>query len=142
MSGRAVCVQCACSVRAGLPHTIAISALPPIGVRVAQVTLLDGFSGGHLLHVSYPLREEGALLHAPPSVELLGALLQQGVRDRATFTLRQQCEVVRMALHLSKTTRHGRPEPAQATDWPRLAEAWGSLRRDLALEAASGEPAG
>ena len=72
---RAVCVrvQCACSVRA---------------------------SGGHLLHVSYPLRKEGALLHAPPSVELLGALLQQGVRDRATCALRQPCEVVRMALHL------------------------------------------
>eukprot|EP00964_Phaeocystis_antarctica_P105399 scaffold70427_cov57-Phaeocystis_antarctica.AAC.2 len=31
---------------------------------------------------------------------------------------------------------------AQAADWPRLAEARGSLRHDLALEGASGEPAG
>ena len=31
---------------------------------------------------------------------------------------------------------------AQTADWPRLAETWGSLRRDLALRAASGEPAG
>ena len=31
---------------------------------------------------------------------------------------------------------------AQAADWPRLAEAQGSLRHDLALEGASGEPAG
>ena len=30
----------------------------------------------------------------------------------------------------------------QAADWPRLAEAWGSLRRDLALRGASGAPAG
>eukprot|EP00964_Phaeocystis_antarctica_P105073 scaffold70154_cov40-Phaeocystis_antarctica.AAC.1 len=32
--------------------------------------------------------------------------------------------------------------PAQAADWPRLAEARGSLRHDLALKEASGEPAG
>eukprot|EP00964_Phaeocystis_antarctica_P052797 scaffold30932_cov86-Phaeocystis_antarctica.AAC.1 len=31
---------------------------------------------------------------------------------------------------------------AQAADWPRLAEARGSLRHDLALKGASGEPAG
>ena len=31
---------------------------------------------------------------------------------------------------------------AQAADWPRLAEAQGSLRHDLALKGASGEPAG
>ena len=126
MSVRAVCVQCACSVRAGLPHTIAISALPPIGVRVAQVTLLDGFSGGHLLHVSYPLRKEGALLHAPPSVELLGALLQQGVRDRATCTLRQPCEVVRMALHLVENNPTWAPEPPKrliGRGWPKLGAA-------------------
>ena len=30
----------------------------------------------------------------------------------------------------------------QAADWPRLTEAWGSLRRALALKKASGEPAG
>jgi hypothetical protein len=30
---------------------------------------------------------------------------------------------------------------AQAADRPRLAEAWGSLRRDLALQDAFGEPA-
>eukprot|EP00964_Phaeocystis_antarctica_P091428 scaffold58638_cov63-Phaeocystis_antarctica.AAC.1 len=32
--------------------------------------------------------------------------------------------------------------PAGASDWPRLAGAWGSQRRDLALTAASGAPAG
>ena len=31
---------------------------------------------------------------------------------------------------------------AQVADWPRLAEAWGGLRCDLALKEASGEPAG
>eukprot|EP00964_Phaeocystis_antarctica_P034494 scaffold19634_cov18-Phaeocystis_antarctica.AAC.1 len=31
---------------------------------------------------------------------------------------------------------------AQAADRPKLARAWGSPRRDLALKAASGEPAG
>eukprot|EP00964_Phaeocystis_antarctica_P076895 scaffold47607_cov77-Phaeocystis_antarctica.AAC.2 len=31
---------------------------------------------------------------------------------------------------------------AQAADWPRLAEAQGSLRHDLSLKGASGEPAG
>ena len=31
---------------------------------------------------------------------------------------------------------------AQAADWPRLAEAQGSLTQDLALTEASGEPAG
>ena len=41
----------------------------------------------------------------------------------------------------------GRARPAsiyvaQAAGWPRLAEAPGSLGRDLALEGASGEPAG
>ncbi len=30
----------------------------------------------------------------------------------------------------------------QAADWMTLAEAWGSLRHDLALKEASGEPAG
>lgn len=37
---------------------------------------------------------------------------------------------------------YGRPSAAQAADWPRLAEAPGSLRYDLALRGASGEPAG
>ena len=32
--------------------------------------------------------------------------------------------------------------PASAADWPRLAEARGSLRRALALRGASGKPAG
>eukprot|EP00964_Phaeocystis_antarctica_P133566 scaffold97773_cov35-Phaeocystis_antarctica.AAC.1 len=31
---------------------------------------------------------------------------------------------------------------AQPADWPRLAEAWGSPRHDLALKEASEEPAG
>ena len=31
--------------------------------------------------------------------------------------------------------------PASAADWPRLADAWGSLWRALALKAAAGEPA-
>eukprot|EP00964_Phaeocystis_antarctica_P008188 scaffold4414_cov65-Phaeocystis_antarctica.AAC.8 len=47
-----------------------------------------------------------------------------------------------------KQGRYGRPEPprlasaAQAADWPRLAEASGSLSHDLALRDASGAPAG
>ena len=39
--------------------------------------------------------------------------------------------------------RHGLgASAAQAADWPRLAEARGSLRHDLALGGAFGEPAG
>jgi hypothetical protein len=33
----------------------------------------------------------------------------------------------------TETEMAGVPEPAQAADWPRLAGAWGSLRRGLAL---------
>ena len=41
-----------------------------------------------------------------------------------------------------KTRRIWPASAAQAADWPRLAEARGSLRHDLALIGASGEPAG
>ena len=36
----------------------------------------------------------------------------------------------------------GRPAPPERLGWPRLPGAWGSLRRDLPLKEASGEPAG
>ena len=38
--------------------------------------------------------------------------------------------------------RCGRPARPQPADWPRLDEAWGSLRHALALSEASGAPAG
>ena len=42
-----------------------------------------------------------------------------------------------------KTRPYGRPAPSKRLfGWPMLAEAWGSLRHDLALAEASGEPAG
>ena len=40
-----------------------------------------------------------------------------------------------------KTDMAGQHGP-RAAHWPRLAGAWGGLRRDLALREASGEPAG
>ena len=43
---------------------------------------------------------------------------------------------------MSKTSPVWPAGAAQAADWPRLAEASGSLRHDLALKPASGEPAG
>eukprot|EP00964_Phaeocystis_antarctica_P141874 scaffold107003_cov51-Phaeocystis_antarctica.AAC.2 len=43
---------------------------------------------------------------------------------------------------MSKTTPVWPASAAQATDWPRLADAWGGLERDLGLKEASGEPAG
>jgi len=136
---RAVCVQCACSVRASVR-----AVCVPVCVQCACQRC------GHLLDVAYPARQEGALLHAPPSVELLGALLQLGLRDRATCRLRQPGEVVGVALHLCRKQGLCRAcvgpvwpaSAAQLADWPRLAEAWGSLRHELALEAASGESAG
>ena len=45
-------------------------------------------------------------------------------------------------LYMSKARRVWPASVAQLADWPRLAEGWGSLRRDLTLRAASGEPAG
>ena len=123
---RAVCVQCACSVRASVR-----AVCVPVCVQCACQRC------GHLLDVAYPARQEGALLHAPPSVELLGALLQLGLRDRATCRLRQPGEVVGVALHLCRNRACVGPvwpaSAAQLADWPRLAGAWGSLRQVPAL---------
>ena len=53
----------------------------------------------------------------------------------------QSCEEteVRASLSIAEACR---ASTAHAADWPRLADALGSLRRAVALEAASGEPAG
>ena len=48
----------------------------------------------------------------------------------------------RFLLQRGAMSRPMRRNAAQAADWPRLAEAWGSQMCDLALRAASGEPAG
>ena len=45
-------------------------------------------------------------------------------------------------LAMWKTRPVGPARAAQAADWPRLAGAWGSLRRALAQREASGDPAG
>ena len=44
--------------------------------------------------------------------------------------------------HVESTANIWPASAAQAAGWPRLAEARGSLRHDLALKGASGEPAG
>ena len=48
----------------------------------------------------------------------------------------------RIAAPMSKSSPIWPAGAAQAADWPRLAGAWSSLRRDLALRGASGAPAG
>ena len=64
-------------------------------------------------------------------------------RDRVRVRVRVRVVLPSGASLCRKQARSGRPaSAAEAADCPRMAGAWGSLRRDLALQAASGASAG
>ena len=72
-------------------------------------------------------------------VMLRGLRIFQDMSDDALKAVMARASVLTLG---RDRARCGQPARAQAPDWPRLAGAWGSLERDLALREASGEPAG
>ena len=72
-------------------------------------------------------------------VMLRGLRIFQDMSDDALKAVMARASVLTLG---RDRARCGQPARAQAPDWPRLAEACGSLERDLALREASGEPAG
>ena len=65
-----------------------------------------------------------------------------GLSASSLHVARAVCRRTERCLTLSKARPRWLASAAQAADWPRLAEAWGSPRHGLALRGACGAPAG
>ena len=96
-----------------------------VGLRFNSIGVSDGISNG-TDGMAYSLQSRDLIADGIETV--MGAQFYD-----ANISVPCPCREARPTLPASA---------AQAADWPRLAEAPGSLRRALALTEASGEPAG
>ena len=102
-----------------------VQALDMVGLRFNSIGVSDGISNG-TDGMAYSLQSRDLIADGIETV--MGAQFYD-----ANISVPWPCRKARPPLPASA---------AQAADWPRLAQAPGSLRRALALTEASGEPAG